>query len=270
MKPFILFSVFFTFLGSALHASDDLRLPDARSLAMGNDRATQSAFFNPSPIALLDQRSFTLLYSNKYGMRELATAGFFFSCPNRALPFGFHLSSFGFSRYRESMGRVCFGKRLFSFLAAGASIQYGALQSEIYENILQRLSSDIGLTFLPVDNVLIALLINDIPAFSFGDTSIENKDFESHSYCVGFQWTVINGLLITSACHVDEHRKTAVSLGMEYEAFPRFAFRAGLQSDPFVPSIGVGAGSSRFSFDTAALWHPQLGVNVALSVSFLF
>ena len=41
MKPFILFSVFFTFLGSALHASDDLRLSDARSLAMGNDRATQ-------------------------------------------------------------------------------------------------------------------------------------------------------------------------------------------------------------------------------------
>ena len=52
--------------------------------------------------------------------------------------------------------------------------------------------------------------------------------------------------------------------GNGIRGFSRFAFRAGLQSDPFVPSIGVGAGSSRFSFDTVALWHPQLGVNVAL------
>ena len=106
-------------------------------------------------------------------MRELATAGFFFPARTRA---AFRLPSLPRSVFALSRihGRVCFGKRLFSFLAAGASIQYGALQSEIYENILQRLSSDIGLTFL-VDNVLIALLIKRYSRFSFGDTSIETK-----------------------------------------------------------------------------------------------
>lgn len=101
MKSISLFVLFWASIN--IHAVDNLRIPDIRSLGMGGNGVTQSVLFNPALVALNTDKVLHLEYFNRYGVKELGTVGIGFVYPNPLLSAGVDISSFGYDQYRETL-----------------------------------------------------------------------------------------------------------------------------------------------------------------------
>ena len=89
------------------------------------------------------------------------------------------------------MVRVLGGKRLGEQWALGLGVHYSFLQTDLLENTRSRLSTDLGITFSPIDKLLIGMLIMNLPSVSIGDKDIEIEDFNYYLIQISFQWEII-------------------------------------------------------------------------------
>lgn len=258
--------IFYTRVG----AVNNLRLSDIRSMGMGGNEVTQSSLLNPSLIALQSNRKLQINYFNRYSLKELQTVNGSFQCSNPILPIGVDIFSFGYDAYRESMFRLSGSKLLGDKWSLGISVQYAILQTELCEENISRLSTDIGSTFHPVDNLLVGMLITNLPSVSIKNNITEIKDFTFYLIQIGFQWKIINNMLIAGSIGTNNEHTVICNAGIEYTVFDAFFVRAGIRSDPVLPSLGVGYNLYHFIIDVAALYHPELGISTGIGLSFSF
>lgn len=263
---------FFLFgnVSSSLQAVENPRLPDIRSVGMGRNGATESVLCNPSLIALSRQKSIRIQYFNLYDLKELNRLGGSFQYPNPFLSTGVDISSFGYEAYRENNLRVVVGKSLSERWAMGIGLRYAWLQTPGPEPSASCLSADIGLNGRLVENLLIGLLIQDLPSFQMGNKTIEYKSSRDFCVQIGFQWEVINSLLIVGTLGGSNERKIQGNAGFEYTVWQTFHLRAGLQTAPLLPSFGIGYDFSRFTLDIAGVYHSVLGIQTGIGLSFSF
>lgn len=252
------------------YAVNNLRLPDMRSMGMGESGATQSYLFNPALISLESYKSIDISYFNRYGLKELGTVNLSFACPNRLLPWGVSIASFGYDRYRESMFRLSFGKYLSERWSVGVGIQYYVVQTELVDVSPQYLSTDVGILYSPVEKLLISMLIMDLPSVSIRKETIEKECFIGYSLQISFQWEVINNVLITGTMGTDKYNPLIGNAGLEYRLYGDFRVRAGIKAAPLLPSLGVGYSLAGFSVDVAAEYHPVLGVSTGIGLKYSF
>lgn len=270
MKKYALLLIFGLCTVFSVEAVNNLRLPNMRSMGMGGNGVTQSMLFNPSLVAVSTSKSIHLEYYNRYLMKELGTTAVAFQYPNELLSAGVNIFSFGYDQYRESLFRLALGKRLSEKWVLGMSVQYALLQTDMFEGQFSRLSTDVGATFYPVDKVLIGLLIMDLPYVLMGSKEAEIKDFKSYSVQIGFQWEVINSLLIAGNLGTCESDVLTGGIGIEYTTFDTFRIRAGVSGPPLLPSLGVGYSFLQFSVDVATVYNSVLGVSTGVGLSYSF
>ena len=232
MKSINLFVLFFVSIN--IHAVDNLRIPDIRSLGMGGNGVTQSVLFNPALVALHTDKIIHLEYFNRYGVKELGTVGIGFVYPNPLLSVGVDISSFGYDQYRETLFRLSVGKRLNDRWRIGIGFQYKMLQTDLWEEVPKQLSTDVGILFAPVDKLLIGMLIMDFPSIAIHKHTAEIKCFTG------------------------------------YSPFGNFRIRAGVQTTPLLPTLGIGYRLVGFTVDVATVYHPVLGVSTGLGLSYSF
>ena len=161
-------------------------------------------------------------------------------------------------------------KRFSDQFALGLGIKYSFLQTDLLENTRSRLSTDLGITFSPIDKLLIGMLIMNLPSVSIGDKDIEIEDFNYYLIQISFQWEIINSLLITGSAGTENENLVVGNLGLEYTAFDSFFIRTGIQTAPLLPSLGIGYNFSCFTIDVASIYHPILGMSTGLGLSFSF
>lgn len=268
MKPISLFILFW--ISIHIQAVDNLRISDIRSLGMGGNGVTQSVLFNPALVTLHTDKMLYINYLNRYGVKELGTMGMEFVYPNPWLSAAVDISSFGYDRYRETLFRVSVGKRLNDRWKMGIGFQYQMLQTELWEAVPKRLSTDVGLLFTPVDKLLIGMLIMNFPSVSIYKHTIETNCFTGYSVQIGFQWEIINSLLIVGTVETNQAHTWAGNAGIEYVPFRNFRVRAGVQTVPLLPTLGIGYRLARFTIDVATVYHPVLGVSSGLGLSYSF
>lgn len=253
-----------------VYAEENLRLPGTRALALGGNSVTLSSLSNPALVHLSVDKVFHLEYFNRYAMKELGSINGSFQYPNAYLSTGIHLATFGYDKYRQNMVRVFMGKQLNTQLTIGVSFQYTWIQSELYEKTPARLSTDIGIVYIPFDKLLIGCVARDLPSVCTSAKDLNLKELRTYSVQIGFNWEVLNNLLITSFAGVDESHRIQGGFGIEYEVWNCFQLRAGLQADPFLPGLGTGFSLYGWQLDAVALWHPLLGVNSGVGLSYSF
>ncbi len=245
-------------------------MADMRSIAMSGNEVVQSALFNPALICTSEHKAIQFNYFNRYSLKELGTINGNFYLPNEYLSVGINFSSFGYDAFRETMFRLSLSKQLHGKWSLGISAQYALLQTELLEEKPALLSTDIGIVYTPVKNLLIGLLIMNLPAVNLGDKSIKIEDFESYLLQIGFQWEIINNMFITSSLGQNEEHKLIANFGLEYILFNSFFIRAGVGGIPFLPSFGVGYEFSCFKIDVAAVYHSILGISTGIGLQFNF
>ena len=253
-----------------VYSVDNLRSPDIRSLGMGSNVVTQSVLFNPALINLSESKSIHLEYFNRFMLKETGTMSGSFYYPNPWLSAGVDISVFGYDKYREMMVRVLAGKQLSERWSLGVGIQYSFLQAELLETTRSRLSTDVGITYIPIDKLLIGVLIMNLPSVYIGDKSIDIEYFKSYLIQIGFQWEIINNMLIVGSLGTTDTHTISGNLGIEYTAFDAFRIRAGIQTAPLLPSLGVGYSFAQFTVDAAIVYHSILGMSTGLGLSFSF
>jgi hypothetical protein len=186
------------------------------------------------------------------------------------IPTGIEITSFGYDDYRESLFRLSLSKQIAEKWTIGVAAQYMLLQSVLFEESSGRISTDIGLTYKPVENVLTGLSVLHLPSVKVGDKSIDNKQIAPFMIQAGFNWKVINTVLITGCMDYCEEDRIAGSFGMEYMPFDNFSIRAGLRSSPLKPSFGIGYQLSDIRLDVGLLYHAILGVSMGVGISYSF
>jgi len=270
MKRFGLIFLLGGLVLQSVWAIDNLRIPDLRTLSIGGGGVTETPLYNPALLATLNKHKLYANYYNRYSVSELATVSGGFYYANRFLPVGLEITSFGHDEYRESLFRFALGKQIAAKWTVGVSVQYMLLQSLLFEERSARISSDMGVTFRPVENVLTGLSILHLPSIRLGDKNIDNKHIASYMIQAGFNWKVINTVLITATIDHCEETPVAGSFGMEYMPFDNFKLRAGVRSSPLKPSFGVGYELGGIHLDVGMVYHRVLGVSMGLGVSFSF
>ncbi len=268
MKKYWL-SLFLCVTISAL-AIENLRLPDVRALSMGGNGVTLSSVYNPALLEYSSDKVVRLEYFNRYALKELGTITGSFQLPNRYLSTAFQLTSFGYEQYRQNMVRIELAKRLNSHWSVGVSFQYAWIQSELYEKMPARLSTDIGIVYSPMDKLLIGIMARDLPSVSISQKQLEVKELKSFEIQTGLTYEVIDRLLISAFAAVDESRRIKGGFGLEYVVWERFSLRAGMQTSPFLPCFGAGFRLKGFGIDAVALWHPVLGISSGVGLNYSF
>ena len=253
-----------------LSKANDLRTPDVRNLGMGENDLVNSLLFNPALMVLNKDRQIYFEFVNRYQLKELNTFNGAFIYPFELLTTAVEITSFGYKEYKENMFRFSLGKQLDGKWSAGIGIQYKMLQSDLYEFIPAALSIDVGVSYKPVDNLFINLLIVDFPSVKINQNGIDYKMFELKKIQTGFRWYIIQQLLISSGISFENFERFSGSFGLEYLAFENFHLRAGIHLSPFRPSIGVGYSFLSFTVDAAALFDSVLGISSGLAVSYSF
>ena len=251
-------------------ATDNLRIPDVRTLGMGGIGTAHSTLFNPSLLAFPAESELRIDYYNRYSLKELATISGGLCFRNNALPVGLHIASFGYDAYRESMFRFSVGKLLNENLAIGVSLQYALLQSELFETSASRLSADIGASLRVVDNWLITVSANNFVSKTIQSENIDSERIATWATELGVNWQFINSLLITAGVKRNEETPLGAAFGIEYQPFTDFQLRAGLSSAPFRPSLGIGYRFSMITADVVMIYHPILGISMGLGLSYSF
>jgi hypothetical protein len=251
-------------------ARDNLRLPDVRALGMGGNGAALSVFFNPALLALKERKEVCAGYYNRYSVKELASVSSGLTFPNKILPTGLHIASFGYDEYRESMFRLSVGKPLNETWALGVSVQYALLQSALFETDAARLSADIGLTFRPAENWLLTLAAINMPSVTLHSEDVDSERIASQLAELGIGWQMNDDLLISGGMAYSRDAPFEVSLGMEYQPLADFRLRTGLRTAPLRPSLGAGYGFAGWMMDVVMIYHAALGISTGLSVSFSF
>ncbi|MDR3266186.1 MAG: hypothetical protein LBT24_01265, partial [Tannerella sp.] len=189
---------------------------------------------------------------------------------NDLLPAGLDITSFGYDEYRESLFRLSFGKLLADKFSLGIAIQYALLQSELYQESTGRVSADIGLAYLPVDNLLIGLSVLHLPSVHVGDENINNKHIAPYSMQLGFNYSFISNMSIIGSVEHNKEDKFMGTFGVEYTAFEDFSIRAGMNTAPFSPSLGIGYKIYSVQADVGMVYHPVLGTSMGIGIGYSF
>ena len=266
----LLLGCLWSLIYNPVSAIDNLRIPDLRTLSLGGGGVTETPLFNPALLATLKQHRLYANYYNRYSVNELATVSGGFYYVNDVLPVGLEITSFGYDEYRESLFRLSMGKQIAEKWTVGIALQYMLLQSELFTESSGRISSDLGITFRPVENVLTGLSILHLPSVKVGDKNIDNKHITPFMIQAGFNWKVSSNVLITAAANHHEEDPVTGSFGMEYMLTENFSIRAGLQTSPLKPSIGIGYRLGDIHLDAGALYHSVLGISMGFGISFNF
>lgn len=263
-------SLFFIGCYIQLYPVDNLRSPDIRSLGMGGNVSTQSILYNPSLIARRNDKSIHLEYFNRYLLKEASTMSGSFYYPNSLLSAGVDISVFGYDAYREMMIRILGGKQLGEKWTLGLAFHYSFLQAEGLESTSARVSTDFGISFTPIDKLLIGMLIVNLPSVYIGNKDTEIESFKSYLIQIGFQWEVINNMLIAGSLGTTDASLLTGNIGIEYNVSESFYLRMGIQTAPLLPSFGVGYSFAAFIVDSVIMYHPILGMSTGIGVSFSF
>ena len=272
MNKILVILVFLTLCGSTAWATDNLRLPDARSLSMGCNAGAHSAFFNPSLLGIQTMRSLRVDYLSPYSVAELATVSAGFYNPNRLLPFGLNVASFGFDEYRESMFRISAGKQLNALWAAGIGVQYALLQSVAFESDAACISTDIGMVYKPIETVLISLSVVNFPSRILHSEGVSDKRRITPFLAeLNANWDVLETVMITGGFAHSKETPLLASVGMEYYLMDDFCFRMGVRIPTDKMSLGVGYHLlSCVLVDATAVYHHILGVSMGLGLSYFY
>jgi hypothetical protein len=264
---YILAGLFFC---SNAFAIDNVRVPDLRTLSIGGSGVVETALFNPSLLGIQQESKLYANYYNRYSIGELATVSGGLYYVNDIIPAGFEITSFGYDEYRESLFRLSMGKRIAEKMSVGIAIQYIILQSSLYEETSSRISSDIGLSYLPNENMIVGLSLLHIPSVNIGDKNINNEHIASYSIQLGIQYSFSNSILVSSSLENNKEEDITGSFGLEYLPYDNFKFRAGVRTSPLRPSLGVGYQISSITADLGMIYHSILGVSMGIGISYSF
>ena len=117
---------------------------------------------------------------------------------------------------KNTMLRLAVGKKLGEHWSLGVGFQYSFVQTAMLEHTPARLSTDIGVLYLPVEKLSVGLLIKDFPSVKLNQQGVDLDCFQAFAIQAGFQYEVLEHTLMAFYVGTDQDYRITGGLGIEY------------------------------------------------------
>ncbi|MBL4652520.1 MAG: hypothetical protein JKY53_06595 [Flavobacteriales bacterium] len=265
-----LFALSFTIAFSVFSSGENYHI-GARSAGMGNSSVMLqdrwSIHHNQAGLAWIDEKSAGAYYESRYTISKLGLQGGALVLPTSAGTFGLSVSSFGYSLYNETKVGLAFAKKLSPIFSVGIQLDYFSIGIGDNYGRANIFSGEIGVMAILTDNLTVGAHL-----FNPSRASIAQYNNEKMPTILRFgaSYTFSEKVLMTAEMEKDIDQKPVFKSGLEYNISDPIFIRAGISSNPFVSSFGVGVRLKGFEFDIATSFHSVLGYTPQLSLGYTF
>lgn len=241
---------------------------DSHAYSMGNTSSVLPGFTNPASSGFILNKSFSLEYLNRFGIKELSSFGCILNYPNKYLNTGLYVSRYGFSDYNETSFSANFYKALSKTVSLGIRMNYLGIHYSDKEQDATSLTGDVGLLVRTSDYLNLSfLVINPLRTeIKMGEESAQL----SNVLTMGISFQPEDMFLLTGEIEKDFAQPVIYKFGMEYVPVKELSLRAGMWTKPFSPSFGFGLNLNPFTVNMAFNNHPVLGFNSCCGLQFNF
>lgn len=243
----------------------------ARATGMGNTGLcisdVWSVRYNQAGLADVKLISAGVSYESRFATKQLGIQSFAFALPTKSGTFGLNYTGFGDKLYRESKIGLAYGMRFSEKISGGIRINYHNL------NISNNYGSKSSLTF---EASLLAKLSDHIKlgAHIFNPSQVELNDYQNEVipvvFSFGGSYIFSDKIAMNIEVEKDIDFNPVLKAGMEYRPMDMLYLRAGISTNPSLPSIGFGVDLEQFRFDFSSSFHPVLGATPAFALVYSF
>ncbi len=251
-----------------LQASTPEWLMNTYSRSMGHIVSVDNAISNPSNLSFQDQTSINLNYSNDYLCKELSSLQAGFIMPNDIVDWSALTAYYGYSNYNELHCGITVSKLLVDNFSLGVRLLYYRLDYIGNEEVVNRVTADIGLSFHIVDNLDMSMLLTN--PLRVGYTADLSKYYLPIYMALGLSYTPTEKIKVLAEVAKDTNYPIEGKLGLSYHPIESFDLRVGVCSSPFIPTLGVGIKMKKINIDVASSYHPELGFSPSVGVVYIF
>jgi hypothetical protein len=272
MKIFKLFPIVIFSLSSLVGVSSgDNYHVGGRSSALGNSSVMLqdrwAIHHNQAGLAWLEEKSVGAYYESRYTTAKLGLQGGAFVLPTEVGTFGLSVSSFGYSLYNETKVGVAYARKLSPMFSVGIQLDYFSIGIGDNYGRAHTFSGEVGVMAVLTENLTVGAHL-----FNPARTKIAEYNDEHLPTILRFgaSYKFSEKVLMTSEMEKDIDQKPVFKSGLEYNITDPIFIRAGIASNPFVSSFGVGIRLKGFEFDIATSFHSVLGYTPQLSLGYTF
>lgn len=242
-----------------------------RATGMGNTGLCLSDVwavrYNQGALAELKQMSVGVSYESRFLTKSLGIQSFALGIPTKRGAFGLNYTGFGDNLYRESKIGLAYGMKLSEKFNLGVRINYHALRLGNNYGKADNLTFEVGLLAKPTKKIQLGFHL-------FNPSQTKLNDYQNEIIPVvmnlGMSYQFSDKLRTNLELEKDIEQPYSIKMGLEYTPSEVLYVRAGITTNPTMPTIGFGFNKNNFKIDFSSSFHPALGITPALGMTYQF
>jgi hypothetical protein len=180
---------------------------------------------------------------------------------------GIYYQQTGFSLYKQLQTGLAYGMKFSDNFSMGVAMNFHRIAlGDIYGS-KNALSASVGLIYALNSNIDLGVNINNINRTKLDD--FQDERFPT-IYNVGLKYKFSEGTFWSIEAEKDILHPVNIKSGIEIKTHDIFVVRLGVNSFPFLASMGAGINIKKLQIDIASSWHTNLGLNPAMSLKYNF
>ena len=243
----------------------------ARNSGMGNTGLTLADVwairYNQAALADVNQMAVGISYESRFLTKSLGIQSFAFALPTKRGTFGINYTGFGDNLYRETKLGLGYGMKLSEKFNIGIRLNYHSLRLGNNYGKANSLTFELGFVAKPTKNLEIGFHL-------FNPNSVKLNDYQNEIIPVilnlGISYKFSDKLRTNVEIEKDIEHPYSFKVGFEYLPMDYLYIRAGITTNPTMPTIGFGVIKKQFKIDFSTAFHPSLGITPALGMTYSF
>lgn len=270
MRSYLLIFIFLT-TAFALRAGESWFTAGSRQAAMGYTSATSTDFWsvnnNQAGLAFYDKTAVGVYYENRFMLKEFGYQNFGASLKTDFGMLGLSMNYTGDELYSNFRGGLSYARKFGNSIAAGVQLDY------INTKLEEEYGSKSNVTFQA--GIMIKLTPELIfGAHTFNPIGVKINKYDDEripSYMnAGLSYIFSEKLVISAEAFKQSDMKMEFRSGAEYKLADFMYVRAGVTTQPFRYTFGVGFEVKNLNIDISSNVHETLGYSPQLSVQYHF
>lgn len=227
-----------------------------------------AVYHNQANLAGLENMAASVHYENRFMVKQLSMQGAAFALPTKSGVFGVSFSRFGYSQYNESKYGLAFAKAFGENFYAGVQLNY--LNTHIGEGYGNKgaFTAELGIRATLAKGFHLGFHAYNVTRSKMADY---NNERIPTILRLGLQYDFSERVFLAAEVEKDIDHKPIFKAGAEYHFVKAFYLRAGVATNPYLNTFGLGLEiAEKLRLDVATSIHPVLGISPQGSLSYTF
>ncbi len=221
--------------------------------------------FNQAALAEVSSVSFGAAYESRFLLKSLGVQSLAVAIPVKRGTFGLNYTGTGDKLYNESKIGLGYGMKLSEKVNLGIRLNYHSLRLGNNYGRTQNLTFELSVLAKPTNNIQIGFHL-----FNPSQTKLNEYQNEEIPAIInlGMSYKFSEKVCGNIEIEKDIERPFSIKLGVEYFPADNKFIRAGIITNPSMPTIGFGLVKGEFKIDFSSAFHPILGITPSLGLRY--